>query len=66
MEDTVQKNVFVDLRLLKTLLNEGRHLLFHAEDRRHPFSDEGHHHLHDDQHNHDGINVVLHLLENEV
>ena len=64
MEDTVQKNVFVDLHLLKTLQNEGLHLLFHADP--HPFPDEGHHHLYDDQHNHDGINVVLHLLENEV
>jgi len=64
MGGTVRKNVFVDLHLLKILLNEGRHLLFHADP--HPFPDEGHHHLYDDQHNHDGINVVLHLLENEV
>ena len=45
MEDTVQKNGFVDLNLLKTLLNEGRHLLFDEEDHHllYQYHDGGHH-----------------------
>jgi hypothetical protein len=43
MEDTIQKNVFVDLDLLKTLLNDGLHLLFHEENCPLLLREGGHH-----------------------
>jgi hypothetical protein len=71
-----RKNVFVDLRLQKILLDGGHLLPFNDEGHHLPFNDEGHHLLSldgghhlplGDLHNHDGINVVLLLLvENEV